>query len=409
MYGTPWNSLVDFEDLQRMTEADRIEYKAASGGTNVLSEGTTGTRRALDAHRMSDAPRAESGARGAGLILSSPAEDIATGLERSSEESLDLATLIAETNVDEEAIAYLHQELVELTHFLMRSSLPASFRRTVRLRDRVAALLRHRQRLPLLRELYIIAAKSCALLAWISEDLGDYTSAAAHVHAGWTCAEQADHNGARRWIRVVQSRMAFWAGDRVESARLAADGRNRPFADGMNSYLTLMEARAWGAEGETRNVLSLLSRWENSSVYDADPRSEDLFFNLTRDREHYLAGCSLLLLNRTDDSMAKLREALRLYGGMPRPRRYYGMEMITRIDTARACLRSGELEAIPDIIGPVLDVRPVQRLKMLRLGLRELSAEFTGARYKRSGLARDLNERIRDFCTVGALDHGPGQ
>ncbi|WP_406215601.1 hypothetical protein [Streptomyces decoyicus] len=408
VYGTPWNYLIDFEDIQRMPEVDRLEYKATSDGADVLGEGLTGKRRAPNTHRAG-VSGAGSGARGAGLVPNSSIEDIATGLERSSGESLDLATLMAETNVDEEMIAYLHQELVELTHFIMRSSLHASFRRTVQLRDRVAALLRRRQRLPRLRELCVIAAKTCALLAWISEDLGHHTSAAAHVHAGWTCAEQADHNGARRWIRVVQSRMAFWAGDHSESARLAADGRDRSFADGMDSYLTLMEARAWSAQGETRNVLSLLSQWENSSLYEADPRSEDLFFNLTRDRQHYLAGCSLLLLNRNDGSMAKLQEALMLYGQVPRLYQYYGMEMITRIDTARACLRSGEMEAIPDIINPVLDVQPAQRLKMLRLGLRELSAEFAGARYKGSGLARDLDERIRGFCLVRALGHRTGQ
>lgn len=78
-----WNYLIDFEDIQRMPEVDRLEYKATSDGADVLGEGLTGKRRAPNTHRAG-VSGAGSGARGAGLVPNSSIEDIATGLERSS-------------------------------------------------------------------------------------------------------------------------------------------------------------------------------------------------------------------------------------------------------------------------------------------------------------------------------------
>ncbi|OIJ97026.1 hypothetical protein BIV23_31520 [Streptomyces monashensis] len=341
----------------------------------------------------------------------SAADDAALdGLEISAAQSLELAGLVAEANVDDDVLALLQNELLELTFFLMRSSLAASYRRAVRLRDQVWDLLRRRPRAGRQRELSVIAAKVCTLLAWICEDLGRRAVALGHARAGWMCAEQADHNGARRWIRVAQSRMAFWSGEYAKSAQYAADGHNHPFPDGLDSYLTLLEARARGAAGAQQEALSLLSRWKNSSVYEADPRNEDLFFNLTLDREHYLAGGSLLLLGRAGDALDLLDEAMVLYNRLPRPRRYYGMEMITRIDTVRACLRRGELEAIPAIIGPVLEVQPTRRLTMLCLGIRELAHEISGTPYSKSAIGRELSGTIRDFCDRAELaTRGDGQ
>ncbi|MGW7005498.1 hypothetical protein ACWGCW_22505 [Streptomyces sp. NPDC054933] len=332
-------------------------------------------------------------------MFSFDADDVAGSLEASAAQSLELAGLVSETNVDEEMIALLQRELLELTFFLMRSSLSASFRRAVQLRNQLSDLLRGRQRARYRTELSVIAAKVCALLAWICEDMGHRVAASHHARAGWMCAEQADHNGARRWVRVVQSRMAFWSGDYVESAQLAADGRARLFPDGLDSYLILMEARAWGAAGMARDALPLLTQWENNSLYHADPRSEDLFFNLTSDREHYLAGRSLLLLGQRGDALRRLEEAMGLYTQLPRLHQYYGMELLTRIDTARAYLRMGELEGMAAIVGPVFDVQPTRRLTMLCLGLQELGREISGVRYNKSIIGRELGERIRRVGT----------
>ncbi|MEU5019066.1 hypothetical protein AB0G60_16840 [Streptomyces angustmyceticus] len=413
IYGVSWDELVDYSDLQHLPEAERAAYHAAAAQNRTrtgapdssdtkrnMFDGAPGTSR--PAFAMLDVSSAHSPGR-------PPTQDIFETLERSSEESLQLAFLATETNVDEEVLGKLHQELLDLTYVLMRSPLPISLRRALQLRDRVTSLLRDRQQLAYTRELYLLAAKTCALLAWLCEDLGHHAAALTHVRAGWMCAEQADHDGARRWIRAVQSRLAFWAGDYPESARLAADGRRRSFPDGTDSYLTLLEARAWGAEGEAGEALALLAQWEHGSVYDADPNREDVFFNLTQDRERYLAGGSLLLLNRTGDSLAKLRGALTLHERLPRGQRYYGMEMLTRIDLARAYLRKGELDAVPDTLDPVLEVRPTQRLTMLRLSLQELLAEVSGPPYRNSHLSRELHERIKGFCTTGVADGNAGQ
>ncbi|GAA2257300.1 hypothetical protein GCM10010232_54040 [Streptomyces amakusaensis] len=376
VYGTTWERLVDVDDLRHMPEHDRAAYQSALAGP------TAGRGRAGAASDTGDGTEPET----------------AAAFEQSAVDSLALATRVSGTNVDAATIELLNQELVDLTYVVMHHSPHRAFQRALLLRDQVSQLLKGRQRLTHTRDLYVIAAKCCALLAWFAEDLGYHASALDHARAGWICAEQADHNGARRWIRVVQSRTAFWAGDYIESARLAADGRGRLYADGVEPYLILLEARAWAAAGEEPCVRELLSHWQDEPVYLADTRSEDLFFNLTRDRQHYLAGGSLLLLGKNEEASGELEQALTLFGDLRREHRYFGMELLSRIDAARARLRHRELEAVPQLLDPVLNSHPSQRLNMCIVGMHGMRAEISERRFRGNRTARVLAERMRDFC-----------
>lgn len=66
-----------------------------------------------------------------------------------------------------------------------------------RLRDHVTVRLRGHTRLDQARDLYLLTAQVCGLLAWLTGDLGNYRAAGTHAWTAWMCAEQAGHDGAR--------------------------------------------------------------------------------------------------------------------------------------------------------------------------------------------------------------------
>ncbi|WP_327153332.1 hypothetical protein OHU45_02645 [Streptomyces tubercidicus] len=418
IYGTPWNRLVDIEDIRELPDPDRKAYRTALSAAAAPSQpeaelqlpsqppspSAVGRSGQYGPHPEPPAPESPTPAPQG---QTSTGKGTAAGMGANAAESLELAARVSATNVDAETLEQLHQELIDLTFCHLHSPLERSFQRTVQLRDRLSALLQGRQRLSYTRELSVLAAKTCALLAWVCEDLGHPAHALDHARAGWMCAEHADHNGARRWIRISQSRMAYWAGDFVESAQLAADGLRRGGGDDLDACLMLLEARARAVLGDERGARALLRRWEKLPDQGADAQREERFFHLTGDRQRYLAGSSLLLLGRSDEALGDLEHSLTLHDELPCEQRYFGMELISRIDTARARLHNDKFDAVPDLLDPVLAVDPAHRLQMAVHGARPLLRELAAPRHRNHGPVRDLSERLREFCR-GADDGRAG-
>jgi tetratricopeptide (TPR) repeat protein len=358
VYDTRWPQLVSLDDLARMPEADRAAYHEAVA----------------------------------------PADNPAGIVEQSSAESLQLVNRIATTNVDEAMLESLAAEVRAISFAYLNASPYPLLLRTKRLRDRVSTLLDGRQRPTQTRELHVLNARCFALLAWMSEDLGNHAAASDHAWAAWVCAEYVDHDGARRWARSMQSRLAFWAGDFAESAQLAADGLRYESADNVGSFLALLAARGWAAAGRPKKAREVLHQWE-SGRYDALDQSEgDGLFNLQLDRQCYLAGNALLSLAEPDAALDHLGRSLACYEEMPEESRFYGAGVLGHIDSGRVYLRRGDLDGAIQAIEPIFDLDSSQRLRMLVLSLKGVREELAALRYKDNRAAARLDERIRQFC-----------
>jgi hypothetical protein len=120
---------------------------------------------------------------------------------------------------------------------------------TRRLRDRVASQLRGHQRIGQARDLYLVAAQVCGLLAWMSGDAGNHRAADTHAWTAWMCAEQAGHDGVRAWVRATQAKLAYWDGRYGESAQLAEDGLGYGPAGSAHVFLALFRHGPWPAPG----------------------------------------------------------------------------------------------------------------------------------------------------------------
>lgn len=364
VYGCHWTCLVDLDDLAKMPADDRERYRSATGD------------------RSDDGP-----ARVGRLVV--------TGARR----AVEAAQRLSHTNVDQAELEWLRHEVAELSRsYLHRSAYPL-FRRGTRLYDRMLELLAGRQRPNQTRELYALAALCGGVLAWLAEDLGHQLAAADHAEAAWILAEQADHPEARQRVRVVQSRLAFWAGDLVESARLAADGQRYPAAGHTDVFLTLLEARAWAAAGEREATEAALGRWEDRAAGPAPDRCDN--FTLTLDRQLYLAGNAHLSLGRNGDAVDRLRGSQREFAMLRPDYRFFGTEMLNHIDICRAHVANREFDGALEAIRPVLRLRTDQRIRMLLLALRRVRSESADAGAGRTRAGRELDHAVRQILRAG--------
>ena len=158
-YGTTWDQLVDTHDLAHLPESDRLEYVESSRVPARLAP-------APIAH-----PPRRRGSR----------DDLVAEV---ADESAEFGEWTGMSEVADATIEQYETQARRLArdHDFSAPLLPLLLD-TRRLRDRVTARLRGHVRLDQARDLYLLAAQVCGLLAWETADLGDYRAADTHA---WT-------------------------------------------------------------------------------------------------------------------------------------------------------------------------------------------------------------------------------
>ncbi|GAB1691225.1 hypothetical protein [Krasilnikovia sp. M28-CT-15] len=368
VYGTEWQSLLDLRDLENLPPKDLAEYHSAPSP-------------AADGHRLHTTGTVAPSYPPPGAAVS----------------PLEQAMTLTTTNVDDAQLDDLWSDMGHLGDAYTHTTPKSILRQLSFVREQAATLLQGRQRPKQARNLYLLSAKCCAMMAWISADLGRYGAAQELNSAAWLYSQYADDHLARRWVRTAQSRVEYWAGNGAESARLAADALAYPVSSGMtDAPLILAEARGWASVRAERQVLDAVRRW--ARIEDADPTvtDEDRFFNISKDRRYYMAGTSLLSVGRTGLALQELRTARQAYERSAPEFRWEAMDPMIRIDTARAHLRLGELDGTAAEIEPLLSTDIGRRPDMVRAMLKVLATELTGPGWHKSKTAESLAEALRD-------------
>lgn len=299
--------------------------------------------------------------------------------------SLQLAIWMTRANIDREGVQRLRVELTAVENSYVYSEPQSVLQDLVVLHRRIAALLHGRQRPGQTRALLVLDAKCCAMLACLSADLGRYDAAKEYGSAGWQFAEHADDDQARRWVRAAQSRVLFWSGNPLAAARVAADGLRLPGDGPSEAFLVLQEARGWGAVGAAAEATDALRRWERGPAGDGAG-----FFDVTRDRQCYVAGRVLLDLGRTDRALEHFRGSQVLHDELPVTRRWPVMDAMIRIDTCRTHLRAGEADGALEVLEPVLEALEPPAFDMVRVTLDGLRADLDTPRWRGGPLATRL-------------------
>jgi len=313
-----------------------------------------------------------------------------------AEESLDFGEWADTSNIGDATLEHYGAQVRQLASDYQHAAPYPLLLETKRLRDRVFRKLQGHQRVGQTRDLYLIAAQVCGLLAWMSDDMGYLRAADAHAWTGWVCAEQANHDGARAWIRVTQSKLAYWDERYIESMELAEDGLRYPSADSGQAMLALLQARALARLGRHQEAGAALAG-ARTRLEQAGPDEVGGLWGVSQARYHHLAASTNLSRQDPGQVLAETRQALDLFEAAPAHERYYGAEIGTRMDEAQAHLLSHDLDGAHASLRPVLALARENRNEPLTRHLGHVRQALTAPAFRDAALARELQEEIETY------------
>lgn len=280
----------------------------------------------------------------------------------------------------------------------------------VSVQDMVFSLLEQRQRPRQARDLYFLAGVVGGLLSKASHDLAEPQAAMTQARTAFMCADNADHNGLRAWLRGLQSLISYWAGRHNEAIKYATQGADFAALSQNTSkvWLPMNEARSWAALGNVEQATLAIQRAENAwdGVQTDDMDSLGGIATFTRARHLYYAADALAWVSsESEQAEHYATQAVSAYSDPSRPEWAFGDQAGSHADLAVSRIFRGEVEGAVEAIDPVLNLPPEQRMNGI---IKSVDRVHTALReLPDSSEVRELQERIEFFSRtpMKALPH----
>ncbi|MEU8240170.1 XRE family transcriptional regulator [Actinoplanes missouriensis] len=273
----------------------------------------------------------------------------------------------------------------------------------VETQDTLFALLECRQEPQHSRRLHFLASVTSGLPAKASRDFAYSHASMLQARTAVLCADRADHNGLRAWLRGLRSMVAYWAGRHAEAARYAEMGIQ--FAErttGATSvWLPVSAARAYAALGDAARTLTAVhaaeDAWEQVQPDEMDDLGGICAFNQPRTL-YYAADALAWLPEQASEAEGFAARAVEAYSNRHDPSWAFGDQAGAHADLAIARVARRDVEGASEALAPVLDLAPEQRINGIVHFAQRVHQALT-----RAGLAADaqgLIEQIEDFTTT---------
>ncbi|MCX9192663.1 hypothetical protein C3Y87_14820 [Carbonactinospora thermoautotrophica] len=299
-----------------------------------------------------------------------------------ADESAEFGAWAEASNVGDNTLEQFDAEIRHLASLYLQTSPLPLFHRTVRLRDRAFDLLEGHQHPSQTRDLYLIAGQLCALLAWMSGDLGQPAAAETQGRTAWVCAERAGHDGLRAWVLSTRSKTAFWAGRYHEAIRFAQRGQEYAPTDTAAVMLACQEADAWAELGDAQAAKDALERVQRARDQVNSPDHIGGLFSCGPARQANYAAGVLLRMGEPDAAIREADRALAQFRSGEQ--RAYGTEAQTHISRAAGYLmtRQPDPEGSAEALAPLLALPAEQRLDTIVKRLQQVNRLLAHARLK---------------------------
>jgi transcriptional regulator with XRE-family HTH domain len=330
-------------------------------------------------------------------------EDILGATELLADRISELVTWVETTNVGDGTIAYLDDAAVRLARDCLTDPPARSYERAADLARRVFGLLQGgHQRIAQTRDLYVIAGKLCAVLSWMSSDLGRLAAAEAHSRNGWILADEADHDGLRALLLCTQSKNAFWAKRYDDAATHARRGYEYMPPGTASVLLACQEADAWQAEGRIDDAREALIRAEQAreNISRADDLGGIFACGIARQANYSIATC--LHTGSVKEALQQVERAETAWHGGEQWA--YGTWAQVQIGAAIAHAMNGEMDGAAAVLQPVLNQPAERRLATVtaRLG-GEVASLLAKPGIGQSRAGALLHAQITDYCEAQPL------
>jgi len=269
------------------------------------------------------------------------------------------------------------------------------------------SLLEQRQKPTQAQELYLLAGVTGGLLSKAAHDLSVPYAAMTHARTAFVCAEQADHDGLRAWVRGLQSLIAYWAGRPREALDYAQGGAAFAARSGgtVAVWLPLSEARAWAAVRNVEETRAAIDRAERAAD-EVSPDALDEIGGLctfSRARQTYYAADALNWLP-TEASTAETysARAVDAYSDANCPEWAFGDQAGSHTGLALARIARGDLDGAADAVVPVLGLIPAQRITGVVNSVQRLHTAIVRSDLGLDPAARSLQEEMETFTRTSA-------
>jgi hypothetical protein len=311
------------------------------------------------------------------------------------DESIALLALAEESNVGDLTVEQLHADIQRIAQGYLKVPTKPLFLRSKAIRDRAFRLLAGRQPPNQTRDLYAAAGWALTLLAWMSVDLGRPDVAESHTRTAWACADAADFDELRAWVRATQHTAAFWQDDFARAADYAQDGLR--YATGTSALflasVAAVDLARSGRSGHARDALDL-AKGTAIKVGDAELGGP---FYCTAERAEGIWSDAHLSLGDAKRTLEHADRGVALFEAAPHALRNYGSERMVRLQQVKAHLELGELDGAIEALDAVLGTPLEYRVRPLIHRMSEIAAVIRSERYSGEPKARATHERIRDF------------
>jgi tetratricopeptide (TPR) repeat protein len=332
------------------------------------------------------------------LVLPSPGNE--RGIITMAAERARRFTLLAAESTTPEAVDQLRDDVQRLALAYPQRPLTELLGDLAETQDTLFALLERRQTPNQARQLHFLASVTSGLLAKASHDFADPHAAMLQARTAILCADQADHNGLRAWLRGLQSLVAYWAGRYAEAVRYAEMGIAFAGQGGGTTsvWLPVSAARAYAALGNGDRAVAAI-RAAEEAWYAVEPDAVDELggictFNQARTL-YYGADALAWLPDQADEAVALSSQAVAAYEDRSDPSWAFGDEAGSHADLAIARIASRDVEGAADALAPVLELVPEQRINGIVHSVQRVHRAVTHAGL--AAEASDLIEQIEDF------------
>jgi hypothetical protein len=322
-------------------------------------------------------------------------------LEMAAQRARRFALGTSASNLTGESMDQLHDDVAMLAVTYQQQPLSTFLGQLVETQDTLFTLLEGRQPPAYTRRLLLLAGVTGGLLAKVSHDLAQPHAALTQSRTAFLCAENADHNGIRAWIRGIQSLVAYWAGRYHESLRYAQQGAQYAPRNTTAVWLPVSEARAWAALGNATAAREAIHRAEDAREQVQPDEVDELggLCTFSHNRQLYYAAETLAWLPTEAHAAERYAlQAVAAYSDTGAPEWGFGDSAGAATDLAVARVWLGEVEGASDALQPVLALPPEQRINGIVLSVNHVHSALTKA--PASAATRDLQEQIEVFAAT---------
>ncbi|MFC7340487.1 hypothetical protein [Saccharopolyspora griseoalba] len=272
------------------------------------------------------------------------------------------------------------------------------------MRDKALKALERRKPAERSRELLRTTGLICAAMANAAFDQGRLSAAEGQVRTAHRCAELAEDQALRCWIRGTEALIAYWDERHRDAVELAADGRRFvPEIGTAMVRLAAVEARAHAHLGDAIAAEQALARTAlaRSEVGGPDQPGGLMEFPLPK-QQAYAATTELWLggQHRLARAERAVTEAIEGYLQDPPERTRVGELCLARLDLAAVRIAADDLDGAGEQIGAVLTAAASRRTEAVVRRLRQLVRALHRTRHQSAPQAIELRERIGAFCAA---------